>query len=98
MLHRREGDAMPETGESDIGLFALSRAAYVDVLPAYAREVSPGSATGERNFLPFIAWVSQRHDVVTFAATDDMEAVGVNTPEELRAVERYLSEKERTAS
>lgn len=98
VLHRREGDAMPENGESDMGLFALSREAYVDLLPAFAREVSTGSATGERNFLPFIAWVSRRRDVVTFAATDQMEAVGVNTPEELRAVERYLSERERPAS
>ena len=32
VLHRREGDAMPEVGESDAGLFALSRAAYLDLL------------------------------------------------------------------
>ena len=50
-----------------------------------------GSTTGERNFLPFIAWANASHDVVTFPAHDEMEAVGVNTPEELQTVERYLS-------
>lgn len=97
VLHRREGDAMPPVGESDMGLFALSREAYLDLLPAYALDVPAGAATGERNFLPFIAWAGARRDVVTFPAVDEMEAVGVNTPEELRTVERYLTERERAA-
>jgi bifunctional UDP-N-acetylglucosamine pyrophosphorylase / glucosamine-1-phosphate N-acetyltransferase len=98
ILHRREGDSMPETGESDMGLFALSRTTYLDLLPSYAREVSIGSATGERNFLPFIAWLGAgRHgEVVTFPAVHEMEAVGVNTPDELQRVERYLIAREST--
>jgi bifunctional UDP-N-acetylglucosamine pyrophosphorylase / glucosamine-1-phosphate N-acetyltransferase len=96
VLHRREGDEMPETGESDMGLFALSRTAYLDLLPAYAHEAATGSATGERNFLPFIAWVSARAGVTTFPAADEMESVGVNTPEELQRVERYLLAREST--
>lgn len=100
ILHRREGDPMPETGESDMGLFALSRTTYLDLLPSYAREVSIGSATGERNFLPFIAWLGARlgpeGQVMTFPAVDEMEAVGVNTPEELQNVERYLIAREST--
>jgi bifunctional UDP-N-acetylglucosamine pyrophosphorylase/glucosamine-1-phosphate N-acetyltransferase len=94
ILHRREGDAMPESGESDMGLFALPRASFAGLLPAYAREVAVGTTTGERNFLPFIAWASSGHDVVTFPAFDEMEAVGVNTPEELRVVEDYLAARE----
>jgi bifunctional UDP-N-acetylglucosamine pyrophosphorylase / glucosamine-1-phosphate N-acetyltransferase len=90
VLQRREGDAMPATGESDIGVFALSRAAYTDLLPRYAREVEVGGATRERNFLPFIPWVARAHEVLTFPCTDPMEAVGVNTPEELKQVEEYL--------
>ena len=42
VLHRREGDVMPATGESDMGLFALSAAAYQQELPAYARTVETG--------------------------------------------------------
>jgi bifunctional N-acetylglucosamine-1-phosphate-uridyltransferase/glucosamine-1-phosphate-acetyltransferase GlmU-like protein len=88
--HRREGDPMPPQGESDIGLFALSAGAYAELLPRYAREVEIGGATGERNFLPFIPWVARDHEVATFPCTNPMEAIGVNTPEELKAVEAYL--------
>ena len=81
---------MPRTGESDMGLFALSRQTYFDRLPAYTREVELGRATGERNFLPFIPWLARTETVTTFPAEDPMEAVGVNTPLELDTVERYL--------
>ena len=90
VLHRREGDAMPDTGESDMGLFALSSQTYFDRLPHYAREVELGRATGERNFLPFIPWLARTDAVTTFPAEDPIEAVGVNTPQELDQVERYL--------
>lgn len=90
VLHRREGDRMPAVGESDMGLFAMSPGTYVERLPAYAMAVETGSATGERNFLPFIPWLARTHTVTTFPCEDPMEAVGVNTPEELAAVEAYL--------
>jgi bifunctional UDP-N-acetylglucosamine pyrophosphorylase / glucosamine-1-phosphate N-acetyltransferase len=91
--HRREGDEMPAVGESDMGLFALSALAFTELLPQYARTVEVGDATGERNFLPFIPWVARQHEVITFPCTDPMEAVGVNTPEELKVVEEYLARR-----
>ena len=91
VFHRREGDPMPEVGESDMGLFALSATTYLERLPAYASEAAVGRVTGERNFLPVIPWLATRYEVVTFPAFDAMEAVGVNTPAELVAVERYLA-------
>jgi bifunctional N-acetylglucosamine-1-phosphate-uridyltransferase/glucosamine-1-phosphate-acetyltransferase GlmU-like protein len=94
VLHRREGDPMPEAGESDMGLFALSARAYGELLPQYARTVEPGAATGERNFLPFIPWLARSEEVMTFPCEDPMEAVGINTPEDLAVVERYLRELE----
>jgi bifunctional UDP-N-acetylglucosamine pyrophosphorylase / glucosamine-1-phosphate N-acetyltransferase len=90
VLHRREGDVMPETGESDIGLFALSAQTYFDRLPTYAHDVETGRATGERNFLPFIAWLARAETVTTFPAENPMEAVGINTPQDLALVEQYL--------
>ncbi len=89
--HRREGDDMPPIGEGDMGLFALSAQAFEGWLPQYALEVEPGRKTGERNFLPFIPWVSGRADVDTFACEDPMEAVGINTPADLARVEAWLS-------
>lgn len=90
VLHRREGDQMPPIGESDMGLFSLSAQAFQVGLRQYAGEVETGHKTGERNFLPFISWVSSRAEVETFPSEDPMEAIGVNTPEELARVEKYL--------
>ena len=93
VLHRREGDAMPESGESDMGLFGLRYETFITDLPEYARAVPSGKATGERNFLPFIPWLAARTPVVTFPCTDAMEAVGVNTPDDLRTVEAWLARR-----
>jgi bifunctional N-acetylglucosamine-1-phosphate-uridyltransferase/glucosamine-1-phosphate-acetyltransferase GlmU-like protein len=93
VLQRREGDVMPATGESDIGIFRLSRAARTHWLPAYldspdARRTGTGS--GERNFLPFVPWAAARARVETFAAAAAIEALGVNTPEDLAIMEAHL--------
>ena len=88
---RREGEPMPAEGESEIGLFSLSRQAFLQDLQAYAGEAAArGPATGERNFLPFIPWLAARGEVRTFPCIEDIEAVGVNTPEELGRVEAVL--------
>ena len=88
--HRREGDLMPALGESDTGLFDLSRDAFSQLLPQYAQDVEPAAGTGERNFLPFVAWLSARAPIVTFPCTEPEEAVGVNTPEDLARLEAHL--------
>jgi bifunctional N-acetylglucosamine-1-phosphate-uridyltransferase/glucosamine-1-phosphate-acetyltransferase GlmU-like protein len=93
LLQRREGDTMPATGESDMGLFALSRQAFERDLPEYARGARPGTRTGERNFVPFVPWLAQRARVVTIPCTDDREAIGINTPEELRVMEQWLGSR-----
>jgi NDP-sugar pyrophosphorylase family protein len=90
---RREGDAMPAEGESDAGLFALSRNAYLG-LDRLAAPVA-GLGTGERNFLPLIPALARSGDVVTVACEDPVEAVGINTPAELQAIEAYLRERGR---
>lgn len=90
VLHRREGDEMPATGETDSGLFDLSREAYLDWLPEYARQGGRGASTRERNFLPFLPWAASRAEVTTIAVTDASETTGVNTPDDLARVEDIL--------
>jgi bifunctional N-acetylglucosamine-1-phosphate-uridyltransferase/glucosamine-1-phosphate-acetyltransferase GlmU-like protein len=90
ILHEREGDSMPETGESDMGLFGLSSHAYFELLPRFAREVRRGSGSGERNFLPFLCWLAGRGRVQSLPGHHEMESVGVNTPEDHRLIEAYL--------
>jgi len=91
VLQRREGDTMPAEGEADLGLFGLSRAAYLELLPRFAATLDRGTGTGERNFLPFISWLQGRGVVRSVPATHWLESVGVNTPEELALVEAQLS-------
>jgi dolichol-phosphate mannosyltransferase len=93
--HRREGDPMPEVGESDAGLFSFSRDAFLSRLPEYAVSLETGAGTGERNLLPFIPWISEFGDVVVFPCVEDIEAVGINTPEELKEVETQLARRRR---
>jgi bifunctional N-acetylglucosamine-1-phosphate-uridyltransferase/glucosamine-1-phosphate-acetyltransferase GlmU-like protein len=90
ILHQREGDVMPEVGESDMGLFVLSDTAYFDLLPRFARETLVGAATGERNFLPFIPWLSRYGSVLTLGGGHCMESIGINTPEDLSLIENWL--------
>ena len=78
-----------------MGLFSLSHQAYFEALPAFAADAARSSATGERNFLPFLPWLDRRGpQVLTFPCTDDLEALGVNTPEDRQRLERYLRERE----
>ena len=86
---RREGDDLPALGESDAGLFSLSRAAIDAELPAFARESRLGRLTGERNFLPFLPWIAVRAEVVTFDIPVH-ETLGVNTPEDRATAEHRL--------
>jgi bifunctional UDP-N-acetylglucosamine pyrophosphorylase/glucosamine-1-phosphate N-acetyltransferase len=93
VLQRREGDVMPPTGESDAGLFHLSADAYFRLVPEFAadpRSGCVGAITRERNFLPFLGWLAGRAAVHTFAVTEAIESVGVNTPADLLRVERHL--------
>jgi len=90
VLQRREGDVMPARGESDMGVFSLSATAAFDWLPEYARTTGVGGGTGERNFLPFIAWAAARGTVATCEPLDAREAVGINTPDELEHLARWM--------
>lgn len=90
VLQRREGAVMPEVGEGDIGLFAMRRTTYQDLLPVFATRAEAGSLTKERNFLPFIPWLASSHPVVTVPAHDPLEAIGINTPDDLLYVSSLM--------
>lgn len=88
---RREGDPMPGRGETDMGLFDLSQEAYLRELAVFAAGAEAASGTGERNFLPFIPWLAARSPVDTIRGVATIETVGINTPDELAAVEAHLA-------
>ena len=86
---------MPLDGESDAGVFDLSLRCYLDWLPQYASTPNVGARTGERNFVPFVAWVARRGSVVTVPCTEREEAIGINTPAELSMLEARLQTRRR---
>jgi len=96
--HRREGDAMPEVGEGDMGLFSLSGTAYLDLLTEFSRKIESGTVTRERNFLPFIPWLQERAEIKTFAGQDEIESVGINDATDLRLMEEHLRGEEKILS
>ena len=73
-----------------MGLFSLSSDAYFRLLPMFEREVTKGANTKERNFLPFIPWLRGRGRVLLFSALDEIEALGINTPDDLQFFETHL--------
>lgn len=91
VLQQREGDDMPETGESDMGLFCLSLDAYLNHLDEFSQKVGNSIVTKERNFLPFIPWLYGRGSVKTSPGNNAIECVGINTRSELRKIEKYLN-------
>ena len=95
VLHRHEGDAMPEVGEGDMGLFCLSRAAYLDFLSDFSRVAGQGNLTREKNFLPFIPWLYGRAQVRTFPGQDAIESIGINTVDDLHQVETHFLQAEK---
>ena len=86
----REGDAMPETGESDTGFFCFETAALRRLLDRLRAEGSVGTATREFNLLPVIPLAAQREVVLTPRVMRLEETVGVNTREDAAAVEAFL--------
>jgi bifunctional N-acetylglucosamine-1-phosphate-uridyltransferase/glucosamine-1-phosphate-acetyltransferase GlmU-like protein len=93
VLHRRDGDEMPPSGESDAGLFDLRVDTYLERLVEYDRSALVSLATGERNFLPFIPWLAAQAEVRSFPLTDAREAIGINTAADLLTLEAYLRER-----
>ena len=87
----REGDVMPETGESDTGFFCFDTAALGRLLGRLRAESGGmGTATREFNLLPVIPLAAEREVVLTPRVMRLEETVGVNTREDAAAVEAFL--------
>lgn len=106
MLEAREGDLMPEWGESDCGVFMvrgehllngiaeLRMATYNPRTGRYDRLDGSPSITGEFNFLPLISlWGHMGIKLAAVPAAESDESVGVNTRADAEFVESRLNEK-----
>lgn len=84
VLQRREGDACPARGLSDVGTFALSTGGLAAAWADYQLGQPRGALTGEVNFLPFLVYLAGLGwEVVTCNVRDPTETRGINTPDDL---------------
>ncbi|MCK2216976.1 NTP transferase domain-containing protein [Actinomadura sp. ATCC 31491] len=89
----REGEECRPGGLSDVGVFCLATDGLAAAWARYAAGAGRGAATGEVNFLPFLAHLSaaERWPVTVVPVRDPAEARGVNTAEDLEFARRaYL--------
>ncbi len=84
VLQSREGDLCAPGGLGDVGTFLLSTRGLAEQWDRYCKDTPPGASTGERNFLPFLVFLSrQGWKVNQVPVADPNEARGINTQEDL---------------
>lgn len=81
VLQQREGDRLPEQGESDSGVFFFRTSPLRKYMDGLQQEQgATGAQTGEWNFLPIFPLVdAEPHRLVTARIMTQAESVGVNT-------------------
>jgi len=88
VLQAREGDAMPERGESDSGVFLFRTDALRRELPRLLTSAECiGKQTRELNFLPIFPMLEK---LITLPIMTEPESVGVNSRADAEYLERYL--------
>jgi bifunctional UDP-N-acetylglucosamine pyrophosphorylase/glucosamine-1-phosphate N-acetyltransferase len=92
LRQRREGDVMPERGESDTGFFCFRTAVLRQLLAeSCAGSERTGRGTQESNLLPVIPLASRRGLAVISPRVMTLEeTVGINTPHDVEVVEAFL--------
>jgi bifunctional N-acetylglucosamine-1-phosphate-uridyltransferase/glucosamine-1-phosphate-acetyltransferase GlmU-like protein len=88
ILQAREGSMMPDFGVGDCGMFSFQ----TDYLREFLKKqrVTFGEKTGEWNFLPILPIIDTHQDIDTFYVSNENEALGLNTFDDLIALERFI--------
>jgi bifunctional UDP-N-acetylglucosamine pyrophosphorylase/glucosamine-1-phosphate N-acetyltransferase len=88
----REGDSMPEEGESDTGFFCFETGALRSLLPALrCQPGQEGRATKEFNFLPVIPLAAREGlNILTPGLMTLGETIGINSAADALATEVFL--------
>ena len=90
ILQAREGDRMPESGESDSGLFLFQTEALRRHLKRLlASGDAAGARTGELNFLPIFPLIDRQPGaLICLRVMTEAESVGVNSMADAEYLER----------
>jgi HAD superfamily hydrolase (TIGR01509 family) len=90
----REGDAMPDHGESDAGLFCFNTVRLAQLLErARASGRASSGRTGEFNLLPLIPLAAREGLVLTPRIMRLEETMGINSAQDAQAVSPFLSKR-----
>jgi len=88
VLQAREGDVLPDRGESDCGVFLFQTEALRRTLPRLLKSPeSIGNRTRELNFLPIFPMLDS---LISVPIMTEAESVGVNSPADAEYLERQL--------
>jgi len=88
LLQAREGDSLPERGESDSGVFFFRTAALRRELPGLLESGKCiGRQTGELNFLPVFPLLER---LISVPIMTEAESVGINSRADAEYLERHL--------
>jgi bifunctional UDP-N-acetylglucosamine pyrophosphorylase/glucosamine-1-phosphate N-acetyltransferase len=92
LLQLREGDSMPQRGESDTGFFCFETTLLRSLLAELRGQTSgQGARTAEFNLLPVIPLAaSAGYRVLTPHVMDEEETIGINSAADVQRVESYL--------
>ncbi|MCS6953795.1 MAG: HAD-IA family hydrolase [Bryobacterales bacterium] len=95
VLQAREGDDLPDSGESDTGFFCFRTQDLRALLQTHrGAPQARGRRTGEFNLLPLIPLLAREDGaVLTPRLMAVEETVGVNSPEDAAAVEAFLRDR-----
>jgi bifunctional UDP-N-acetylglucosamine pyrophosphorylase/glucosamine-1-phosphate N-acetyltransferase len=99
VLQTSEGDTCRTHGMADAGVFVLSTANLAEKWRLYSG-TEKGRRTGELNFLPFLAYLSNTclWNTQYFEIGDARECRGINTPEDLAFFRKLLASRKKTMS
>ncbi|MBT7608697.1 MAG: glycosyltransferase [Bacteriovoracaceae bacterium] len=100
VLQKREGDDMPEVGESDCGVFLCSTKALFQTLNEYWNNSAvKGKLTQEKNFLPFLPFFQELgNETATFRIISNKETLGINDQKDVILAEKYLKNQHKGLS
>jgi bifunctional UDP-N-acetylglucosamine pyrophosphorylase/glucosamine-1-phosphate N-acetyltransferase len=83
---REQAGAVPSAGERDTGIFVFNRQLILEALKRGGDEAI-GRTTGEHGFLYVIGQLaSEGHAVEGYPIASELDAIGFNTPDDLREI------------
>lgn len=88
----REGDNCSKKGLSDVGFFLFYSNNFKKYLDEFNKKNIIGKNTKEKNFLPFITYISNKKwEIKKIIFKDKIQSIGVNTRKDIKLFKNQIS-------